>query len=71
MNPYRGAIFNKYKIVPSAHNSGKCNLLSSAYDGVQYYAGIRVEVYRMKFAAERNTQKQCRIVVFRSGHVIY
>ena len=71
MSPYQGAIFKIYKIVASDHNSWKCNLLSSAYDRVQYLASIRMEVFRMKLAAERDNQKQCRIVIFISGHLIY
>jgi hypothetical protein len=63
MSADRGAIFNVYKIVASARNSVACNLLSSAYDRVQYLAGIRMEVCRMKLAAERNAQKHCWIFI--------
>ena len=62
MNSYRGVIFNIYKIVASAHNSGKCNLLSSAFDRVKYLAAILMEVCKMKLAAERNKQKQCGLL---------
>lgn len=71
LSPNRGASFNIYTIVASARNSVECNLLSSAYDRVQYLDGIRMEVFRMKLAAERYTQQHCRIVIFKSGHLIY
>jgi len=70
MSPYQGAIFKIYKIVASDHNGGKCNFLSSAYDRVQHFDSIRMEVLRMKLAAERNNQKHCRIVIFISGYLI-
>jgi hypothetical protein len=67
----QGADCTKYNNISSARNSGECNLIGSACDRMPNMPGIRLEIGKMKLAAEQNTQKHFLIAIFRSGHQIY